>query len=191
MRNQANFLGFTNLERTNLLMPFVTSYNYFVDNGADVDNMFQTIAKDKENEVTIEETNKATGVQFDPRNNTISWSPEWGLDIKLGADSPYNESGEYIEGNQSPAIGLFNEVAGAYVTLYLDSNPEKKKELGIEDLMDEEEWHIDKENEAIDILNSKGYNETKRYDEYCHGCFDRKMSGPTSTTSKKEANKSE
>jgi hypothetical protein len=142
---------------------------------------------DQNNEIIVRNDASPQGLntRFDPDKETIFWSPVWGLDIKLDANDPANDEGKAIAGNQSPAIGLFNEVAGAYVSLYF--NKEKKRELGIEKLKDEEEWHIDQENKAIDVLNSRGFNETKRFDENCTGCMPRKMTGPTSTQTNKDS----
>lgn len=157
----------------------INSYNYIVDNDADVDDVLKTIASDKNNVVDVK-FDKTT--KYVTGEKKLQYNPLEGLDV-------INTDGEGI---QSPAIGFYHESYHAYIEFYYPEDERKNLNIsdGSSNVPKEENLIIGKEKEVIDHLNKTGKDEHYRED---HG-FNQKeqyTEGPTSTTpvKKKEGKK--
>lgn len=151
----------------------ITSYNYVVSNGADVDNAMQTVAGSKDVQVEIVESKKG-GSYF---KGKIEYDFNFGLKLYNG------ETNEYL-GNQSSAIGFWSEVYHSYVDLI---DQKAKSDLNGDIDKEEDYVHISKEHKVIDKLKEKNpeSKETKRTQYQAGDAWPVKTEGATSTDEKK------
>ena len=166
----------------------IVSYQYIVDNGADPQQIMQTIATSS-TVINVQQIDNSDD-SYDPKENTIEWDPKSGLHIEIDAvkATKNREAIDAVDGFQSPAIGLVNEAADAYLDEFMPKDQQKAEGLKTQEARDQ--WGIDRENDAVDGLKKKGFNETRRgtaatrgSDEYIG--TEVEMTGPTSTTPKK------
>jgi hypothetical protein len=149
----------------------ITSYNYIVENGADIDDAMKTIASSKDIHIIVEES-KSGGGQY--KNGKII------IDLNVGLEIYDNETDKH-KGNQSPALGFWSEVYHAYIDKIDNIAKEKYKNVDNE----EEYVHVEKEQKVIDKLKKEDptNKETKRK-TYGEAQWKVKTKGPTSTEKK-------
>jgi hypothetical protein len=126
----------------------VTSYNYIVTNGADIDNAMQTIASSNSIHIRVNNKKKAG----DYLGGVINFDFNYGAEVG-------NSKGAF-KGNQSAALGFWSEVYHAFVDLV-----DEKAKARYEDADAEEEYvHVKQERQVIDKLIEKNpaIQETKR-----------------------------
>lgn len=136
----------------------VTSYNYIVKNGADVNNAMQTLASSKDIKVEVRETSRYGKTKY--KNGVITVNFQEG--VQIWSDKG---DGEHV-GDQSPALGFWSEVYHAYLEL-VDHATQAKFEDDDEFKLQEENYiHVDIEGQVIDKLKAKdpSSKETKRQD---------------------------
>lgn len=146
----------------------INSYNYIVDNDADVDDVLKTIASDKENVVDVRHSRNTI---YTVGKKRLRYNSTEGLDVT-------NREGE---GFQSPAIGFYHESYHAYIEFYFTDEQKKdfiRKSNSANDEL-EEAYIIAKEKDVIDILNKKGEDETYR-EGHSEGQIEEHTEGPTS-----------
>jgi hypothetical protein len=151
----------------------VTSYNYIVENKADIDNAMQKVASsDIEVEVKF---GKGRG---DYWKSKIRYDFSYGLEV-------YDKDNKLI-GIQSSALGFWSEAYHAYIDLIDISTKDVLKDLATE----ENYVHLTKESKVVDKLkgNDPTNNEAKRatYNMKGGDNFPVKTKGVTSTKKKKK-----
>lgn len=163
----------------------ISSYNYIVENGADVKGVLKDIASRSEITNVVLDTRLVDPTRYvpDEKQPTIFFNPYSGLDIK-------NDDGS--GGIQSAAVGFFHEVVHRFIELnYTDEQKKELKKLsnrqtGIEN----EEFEVldSYETPAVLILQSAGKKEAARQG-YGWGVLETWTQGPTSTekSTRKEA----
>jgi len=150
----------------------LTSYEYIVSNGADVDNVMQKVASSTI-QVDVRYTKKRGATLYDDK--LLLWDSRKGL--KVGK-----------RGKQSPALGFYHEVYHAYlellapVQLQTDLAISDKADDNVRNYSSEEEYVTEKESMAAEILSvgRTDRDEGRRADYYDHrGEF--KAQGTTTT----------
>jgi len=154
----------------------VTSYNYIVDNKADVDNAMQQVAESTE-EIVVKD--RAGAGEYD--EGVIRFDFSQGLKV--------NTKDKTVDGVQSPALGFWSEVYHAYLdkiekTKLQEFDTKATAQTPAIDL-EEEYVHVTKENAVIDALkkSNPSNNEPKRQ-TYTDGWKNVKTKGVTSTEPK-------
>lgn len=152
----------------------VTSLNYIVENGADIDNIIQESSKNKNNKAVIIKYGRENTYRYS--DQTILWNDQWGLRI-------YDSRTDII-GRRSASLLLFHEMAHFFRHMtkpkeyFKDRRtaPSKKDYYTLE----EERAIEDYENPAAIILG-EGTRDNHL------GSTLKNMESPISTQTKKEA----
>lgn len=154
----------------------VTSYNYIVSNGADVNNAMKTMASSKDIKIEVKETSKYGKTKY--RDGVITVNFKEG--VQIWSDKG---DGEH-KGDQSPALGFWSEVYHGYLDK-VDATTKAKFEDDNEfDLLEENYLHVEIEGQVIDKLKAKDptNKETKR-ENYLDAAWPNKdIKSPTKTT---------
>jgi len=151
----------------------ITSYNYIVENNADIDDAMRQMAQSSEE---IEIKNRAGAGEYS--NGVIKIDFSNGLRV--------TSKDKTVDGIQSPALGFWSEVYHAYVDkIDLVKKAEFKATDNSQNDLEEEYIHVEKEGKVIDALKESNpeINEPKRT-TYGDGWKNVKTKGPTSTEKK-------
>lgn len=131
----------------------ISSYNYIVNNGADVDNAMQTLASSKTIQVEVKEAKGYGKAEY--KDGVITFNFKEGTQL-------FDDNKKL--GNQSPALGFWSESYHAFIDL-VDSKAKASFSDDNEYLLKEEKYvHLTKEHQVVDIFkkNGEGNKETKR-----------------------------
>ena len=150
----------------------VTSYNYIVDNNADVDGAMKKMAEMPE-EIEVKKSKKGGSYQ----DGVILYDFSQGvkIDSKDGA----------VDGVQSSALGFWSEVYHGYIDKIDLKKKEEFKSDNVQHDQEEEFVHVEKEGAVIEALKKSNpkINETKRT-TYGDGWKNVKTKNVTSTEKK-------